>query len=370
MSTATTATMDRSATGAHAGPLSPGAAGRRGLTPGVLRVLDEVSVAPDGLSADVAGQEVTADTPRALRAILANHFYSRYHVGRTEPVDPDEPPVRSLRDPRFEERLAAVMPHRHTTSVVPVLPGGTDPGVRVLLDGVRVTLPEERVESRGTHRAAGQDADGDGSTATGDIARVRLDAARPALSAGFFLCDGSRERRVRTTATLRVYVHLRHADAAPAAWGAVLHALEDEGIPYRAKVASSPAHYPRQDALVVYLGSDGWHAAGRVAEAVRGLDGIGDGTSAYVRRLDRGVGSAWEPMDDRPGMRRVSFGEHRSAAIAAGLTAHVDDPDPLPREEAVRRAMEEAGIDPRDPAHNTLSPRYVLPPLEDLAAGR
>ncbi|MGW3950385.1 T3SS effector HopA1 family protein [Streptomyces sp. NPDC004752] len=313
------------------------------LAPGIVQLLRETRIAPDGRSAEVRQRTLNGDTPYALRALLAEEFYRCHHVGHTgEP----ELPRRPSRDPDFEQRLLAVMPHRHTSRVVPLLAPVETATATVVLDGVRVALPAERVASVG----------GDGRSA-----RVRLDAARAALSPGFFLCDGSRERRLRSTGMLRVYVHVADPESAPAVWGAVLAALEDESIPYRAKVCSSRTAYPRQDGLVVYLGAEGWYAAERVTERVLGLPGVGGSTSAFVCELAPGVGAAWEPEDRRPGMGKVSFGEHRAAALARGLLLHHEKPDVYTVEQAVCEAFLEAGIDPAGPARNIDSPRGVLP---------
>lgn len=313
------------------------------LAPRIVQLLRETRLAPDGRSAVVGRRTLNGDTRHSLRALLAEEFYQCHHVGRT--AEP-ELPRRSLRDPEFEQRLLEVMPHRHTSRVVALLAPVEGSAATVLLDGVRVTLPAERVESVG----------GDGRSA-----RVRLDAARAALSPGFFLCDGSRERRLRSTGLLRVYVHVTDPESAPGVWRAVLTALEDEPIPYRAKICSARAAYPRQDGLVVYLGAEGWYAAERVMESVIGRPGVGTSTSAFVHELAPGVGAAWEPEDRRAGMGKVSFGEHRAAALAHGLLLHHEKPDACTAHEAVHAAFLEAGIDPADPARNVDSPRGVLP---------
>ncbi|MFF6998233.1 T3SS effector HopA1 family protein [Streptomyces sp. NPDC008313] len=316
------------------------------LAPSVLRILDETTVGAGATSAVTSGREVTADDPRALRAALAAAFYRRHHMGRTDD-DTGAPAPRSLPDPALEARLREAMPHRHVTRVVELLGDGDESGVPVVLDGVRVTVPRERVD---TIRAG----------TSGRVA-VRLDAARPAVSPGFFLCEGSVPARVRPTGTLRVYLHVTGPEAAPRVWADVLGLLEGEQLPYRAKILSSRTGYPRQDACVVYLGPESWDAAELLADAARSLPGIGGPVSAFVRRLAPGVGAAWEPDDARPGMRRVSFGEHRAAALAAGLVEHALDPTARSRERAVHDCLLEAGADPADPAHNVTSPREVLP---------
>ncbi|MFF9351841.1 T3SS effector HopA1 family protein [Streptomyces sp. NPDC014734] len=314
------------------------------LAPAILRILHGTTVAADVTSALTDGREVTADDPRALRAALAAAFYRRHHMGRT---DDETPAPRSPRDTALEARLLAAMPHRHLTRVVELLGEGDETGVPVVLEGVRVTVPRERVDTT--------------RTGSGGRARVRLDAARPAVSPGFFLCEGTTPARTRPTGILRVYLHVTEPEAAPPLWADVLDLLEGERLPYRAKIASSRTGYPRQDGCVVYLGPDSWDAAELIADTVRGLPGLGSTVSAFARELAPGVGAAWEPDDGRPGMRRVSFGEHRAAAVAAGLVEHALDPTSRSRARAVHDCLLEAGIDPADPAHNIASPREVLP---------
>ncbi|WP_449066688.1 T3SS effector HopA1 family protein, partial [Planomonospora algeriensis] len=70
--------------------------------------------------------------------------------------------------------------------------------------------------------------------------------------------------------------------------------------------------------------------------------------------LGPGVGWAWEPQDRRPGMRGMSFGEHRSHAVAAGLLAHAEQGGD--RDEAVREALRAAGVEPGAVHRNIGSP--------------
>jgi HopA1 effector protein family len=93
-------------------------------------------------------------------------------------------------------------------------------------------------------------------------------------------------------------------------------------IGYRAKVVSRPDMLPRWDGLVVYLAGRDLEAAGRVAAAAGGIRGIGGQVSVFAKPIAHGVAIAWEPADRRPGMRGLSFGEHRSAALADGLVWH------------------------------------------------
>jgi len=70
------------------------------------------------------------------------------------------------------------------------------------------------------------------------------------------------------------------------------------------------------DALVVYLDADGWRALPELAEAAADGPGVGGDVSAFCRRLRPGVAVAWEPEDDRPAMRGLSFGQHRAGVLA------------------------------------------------------
>ncbi|WP_128433866.1 T3SS effector HopA1 family protein [Streptomyces cyaneus] len=303
-------------------------------------VLDDVHIAADLSEARVGDRTVEVTEPRDLASGLAMLLYEQIHSGRPEH---DGPRPRTLRDGRLEELLAAATPHETTTVVARKVGESPDGELLVLLvDGVRVAVPASA-------RLTGDERE------RGDEVVVRLGAVRPALSPGFFLADGSRGRPSGRP-LLRVYVHIEGVDHAPAVWAAVLGRLEQEGVPYRAKVSSSPLLYPRHDALVVYLAPGTWHAAGAVVAATRGLAGVGMRTSPFTHRLGAGVGAAWEPADDRPGRTGMSFGEHRALAVAEGLVAHAEAPDGRDRTASVAEALTAANIDPLCPARNIDSP--------------
>jgi hypothetical protein len=182
---------------------------------------------------------------------------------------------------------------------------------------------------------------------------LRYPAARPALSAGFFLVDGS-AGRLAGDRVVRCYLHVEDAGAAPAIWARVLRVLEDRAVRYRAKVSSSPMLYPRRDAIVVYL-DEADAVSAELAAAAEGLPGLGRTTSVFVRELAPGVGLAVEPSDPRPRMGHMSFGQHRSYAVAEGLLEHARAsasgaaPDV---ETAVCRALIRAGVRPDAPWQN------------------
>lgn len=345
------------------------------IAPEISRVLDRISVAEGGLSAVVDGEEVDAKTPGELVRKLGGLFYQNLHAGMDDQAEATR--GRSLRDDAFDQRLFAAMPHRTTLVKATVL--GDDPladHVVVGLDGLRLRIPRDRLADHlpehpegaaagiaegGAEGGAERNPQASLPQASGGGSRevtLRIPAPRPALSTGFFLTDSSRGR-VSGSAMLRLYVHLTDAEPAPAVWGTVLSTMEGMGLRYRAKVTSSLKHFPRRDALVVYLGPDAWHAAGEIAAAVQGMPGLGTGTSAFVHAIADGVGAAWEPHDPRPGRRVLSFGEHRCQVLAEALVGHAVRADGVSREAVVAEAFLNAGTDPLMPARNLDSP--VLP---------
>lgn len=302
------------------------------LLPGALTsALADVRLDLPALRAQVGQEDVSAQSLEDLRSKLASALYRTLHTG-APPTD-EAPRPRSRRDPDLELRFRAGMPHQRTVRPVRVLERRPADGtVLVELDGVRVRLPEARL------------------TPAGPRDLVEHDAARPVLSPGFFFAHGSHGRPPRGP-VLRLYVHLRHPDAAVAAWTAALRVLEQQTLPYQAKVLSAPQYYPRRDALVLYLTAAHQAVADEVATAVSDVDGLGASTSALAEPLAPGVAIAWEPADDRPGMQGLSFGQHRAHAIAGGLLAHARDPR-TPQRTAIARAMQAASIDPAAPHRN------------------
>ncbi|MFI9779511.1 T3SS effector HopA1 family protein [Streptomyces sp. NPDC051956] len=314
------------------------------IAPVISTALARTEVAAGGLTAAVGEKELDAKTPGALAKQLGDLFYQDLHAGMEDQDDTAR--QRSLRDDAFDQQLFAAMPHR--TSLVPatVLGDGSRPDtVIVQLDGLRVQVPRDSITDHRPDAASAQ-------------VTLRIPAPRPSLSTGFFLTDGSRGR-VGGSPMLRLYFHLTHAEAAPEAWGTVLSQLEALRLRYRAKVTSSLKHFPRRDALVVYLGSDAWHAAADITASVRGLPGLGVATSPFVHRIADGVGAAWEPDDPRSGKGRLSFGEHRCQVLAEALVRHAVRADGGSREALIAEAYLNAGVDPLMPARNLDSP--VLP---------
>ncbi|GAB3963430.1 hypothetical protein GCM10029978_021190 [Actinoallomurus acanthiterrae] len=313
------------------------------LAPRVEQVLREVVIDADRHRGVVCGHEVHAADAAEFLEVLGQALYLAWHV-RNPAVIEDRPTTR--RDHRLEERLVAGMPHRTTRAPVILreMPADGDPLV-VERDGVRVLTKREAVRP-GRPLEVGRPVE------------LRVPAARPALSPGFFLADGS-NGPPHGASLLRIYVHVGDPAMAPGLWASALELLEDAGIRYRAKIVSTSPIFARSDGLVVYLGAGA--AQPVVADLLRLASrtaGVGTATSIFAEPLGDGVAMAWEPSDARRGFAALSLGEHRARVVAAGLLAHAASPDAADRATAVAAAMREANIDPLTPARNLDSPPF------------
>lgn len=310
------------------------------LAAGLRLALEDVRIAPDGRTARVRDDEVTAESPAAMSFALARTLYEVLHTGRG--VKDRESP-RTLRAPDYEARLAKATPHPETV-VAGVLTGGRSAtGRRVVeIDGLRVGVPDS-VTLRETGRTAGG--------ADGPVVLMNLPSARPLVSPGFFLVD-SGTGRTGGGDLLRLYLRVADADAAPELWHAVLSALESRSATYRAKIISNPASLPRNDGMVVYLSSRSWDAVGTVTEEAVAT-GLPEGPApAFAHEIAPGVTAAWEPKDDRTGMRGLSFGEHRAHVIARAFVAAAEQRRERPTAAELAAACVAANVDPADPARN------------------
>ncbi|PCG87881.1 hypothetical protein CIB93_00085 [Streptomyces sp. WZ.A104] len=308
--------------------------------PRLVAALDLVSVRADALEARVAGRRLTADSPRDLRGRLTNALYEEFHAGNgAHRREADAPPRRTLRDSALERRLSAAVPHATTPVTGRLLEVGDGGELVVRLPEITARLTADRLI-------------GPGAPVPGELVEVALEAARPALSPGFFYVMGSRPLPSPAGPVRRLFLHARDADGAVGLWTAALAALEGVGARYHAKVLSDEDDYPRRDSVVVYLHGDHVPAERAVAEAVRDLPGLGSDTSLFTARLAPGVAAAWDPRDPRPGRDGMSFGQHRSFALATALVDHAQAPGSGDLADHVVRAFREAGIDPEHPENN------------------
>jgi hypothetical protein len=302
--------------------------------------LAELRIDPEEYRIEVGDRTVEAPDPIAFRAQLTSALYEVWHAGIT--AHATALPVQ-WRDRAFEDDLAAGVPHRGTATPARLCPrpDGVDPAQAVVeVNRVRLLVPAEAVSGR----------------TPGDEVVLDLPAVRPLLSPGFLVATGAAGGGSGGKAVLRLYVHLQAPEHAPAVWRTALEVLESRGARYRAKVLSRRARYPRRDALVVYLPQESRRHVPDLVGALDGLAGVGGATSMLARPIRPGLAMAWEPADDRPGWRRVSFGQHRAMAVARGVVRHMGEGVEL--HEAVAGELTAAGVDPAEPARNLDSPDF------------
>lgn len=312
----------------------------------LAQVLDRVHIEPDRCSAVVDGHRIEAGDPAELRLILAGRVYEVLHAGQGATLP--ELPFHT-RDRGFEKLLFQAVPHQEALLELPLLQLDETTAV-VLRDGVRVRVSRDRV----------------GQGTAGELVSVRAAACRALLSPGFFFVDGTR-CTLRARGLLRLYVHLTHPQAAPEVWAAMLEHAQACGRPYRAKVLSIPALYPRRDALVMYLGGAGepvQDVAHGFVGVLHGMPGIGDATPAMAERQASGVATAEEPADPRKGYQGLSFGQHRSQVLVDALWAATESGYSL--DQTITAAFAEAHIDIRRPSRNYY-PTSTSPPPGVLA---
>jgi HopA1 effector protein family len=307
--------------------------------------LAELRIDAEEYRVEVGGQTVEAPDPIAFRAQLTTALYEHWHAGT---AGREAAPGVQHRDAAFERELTAATPHHGTATpaTLHALPDAVlpdDAGSAVVeVNRVRVLVPADLVAGR----------------TPGDALVLDLPAVRPMLSPGFLLASGSAGGN-RGREVLRLYLHVELPEQAPALWRTALEVLEGHGARYRAKALSRRTSYPRRDAIVLYLPEESQPHLPDLVRALEGAPGLGGATSVLARGIRPGLAMAWEPADDRPGWRRVSFGQHRAMAVTRGILRHMSDGVPLRL--AVAEELTAAGVDPLDPARNLDSPAFPDP---------
>ncbi|WP_431954628.1 T3SS effector HopA1 family protein [Actinacidiphila sp. bgisy167] len=307
----------------------------------VAGLLDEVKVFDGGHRAETGGEVYESSSPQALISQLASVLYQTLHTGRSTPL---EATPRTWRDAAFDARLSQVLEGRTLTREATVVGSGAE-HTTVILDGLRVSVPSSSLCEGGQ-----------------TTAQVLVPAARPGLSPGFFLAGS--QAPTGTGPSLRLYAHLTDPEAAVPVWRETVGFLDRARTPWRAKISSSPLLYPRTDALVIYLPRPGWKRARACAEHLQSTGLLASGTSPFARPLTESVACAFEPNDQRPARRGMSFGQHRTHVLAEALVRHATLPPGSTEslEECLVAAFIDADIDPAEPARNLSSPLVdVLP---------
>ncbi|WP_246576393.1 T3SS effector HopA1 family protein [Actinospica durhamensis] len=312
-------------------------------TPGrtLAAALAELRIDADMDQVGVGARTVEADDPVAFRATLATALYEFWHAGTAER---ETTPAGVRRSPAYEHELTMAFPHTGsvTKATVHALPDGDGDGSAlgvIEVNRVRIAVPAQAVAGH----------------AKGEEILVQLPAARPMLSPGFLYATGAAGGADGAN-VLRMYVHVQDPAHGPALWHTVLSTLEARGARYGAKALSRPESHPRRDAIVLYLPQSAWSCVPDLVRALDGAPGLGEATSVLARRVAPGLALAWEPTDVRPGRTRVSFGQHRTIAVACGVVRHMSDGVDL--EQAVAEELNSAGVDPAEPARNLDSPAF------------
>jgi hypothetical protein len=308
------------------------------IDPRLTDALETVTVAPDGRAAQVGDQKITAEDSRELRGSLALLLYRKLHSGAAPPPSDATMMPRKRHDGQFEDELHDAVPHRFTPSRG-LLIDLDDTDMIVRLPEITARVPRERYA-------------GAGEPTPGEIAEVLLDSRRPNVSPGFYYVMGSRRHSDPEAQVRRLFVHIEDSRYAPEIWHRALDHLERTEAGYHAKVLSDRSAYPRRDALVVYLTGAPAAAEQDLADALAGLPGIASDVSVYTERYRSGISGADDPVDERPGQSGLSFGQHRSTALATALIEHATTPGTASRDDVIARHFRAARIDPQRPARN------------------
>jgi hypothetical protein len=175
--------------------------------------------------------------------------------------------------------------------------------------------------------------------------RVRVGKELRDRMPGFYFAIGDGDERDDCGDGERMVRLYWHVDATGAphlirAWTALLNPLR---VPFRGKVLSSTAAYPRRDAGVLYL--DHRHCA-RAASALPAiLAALGEHLRAevplFTKRLALGLGLAEDPANHE------SFGQHRCRAVSEALwRAFVDGASGPARFDHVCGTLAASGLRP------------------------
>ncbi|MET3369718.1 UNVERIFIED_CONTAM: hypothetical protein ABIE34_002976 [Jeotgalibacillus campisalis] len=306
-----------------------------------LAVLSEaISIEPAGEGAWILGERLDLPDERYLEVTLANAIYRKFHACQ----DDGSGALRPQRIAAFEQQLSEQIPVPEFEQPAVYLGGSTTDGMQethslISIEGVKVCIENRLVISRRSNPVANSNI------------LVTLPAARPAASPGFFYTLGAAASLAPKPArTVRLYVNVTHAEHAPKAWGSVLAALESLGNRYSAKVLSDPAAYPRNDAIVAYIGDPRLDQIKTLSYALSDVSGVGTQTSVFAERIAPGIAIAEEPNDLRPTMRALSFGQHRSLLYARTLINSAQKGRNL--DEELMYQLTAAGVDPARPAMN------------------
>ena len=315
-------------------PTSNTVGSRSTLDPEMKWLLAQTTIAADGCSARFLGTDLSVENPAQLTSMLAAQLYERCHAGITHWVPGSVPALSE--DAFFEGRLASVVPHFTRTTEFNVLEDlPAQKGLVVDYSGIRTFFSTSQVLQRRRNRV-----------------RVNVACVAARLSPGFMFYT-SRYGAGTSSRPLRIYRWISNGDEGVEVWKLFLSWVDEQRIPLRAKILSRENTYPRNDALVVYLPAEAWHRVPDLA-ALLASDHPSPGRSLFTHQLAPGVSMAWEPQDLAQRRTQLSFGEHRSQAIAKGMIAARDDRRQMSH--SIWNELSAANIDPAAVHRNQDSP--------------
>lgn len=188
------------------------------------------------------------------------------------------------------------------------------------------------------------------------------------LQPGFYAAVGNADQAApdELPCQLRLYWHLG-APAAPFLTRFLTSELNRREIPFSLKMPSSPQHYRRADAAVLFLEPGHYRVARPVVRAAyREIrDQLRPEVPRLTFRMASGLGLAEGPADG------ASFGQHRCGLIARGLVEEfAGQTDPATRRfAAVTESFLAAGLDARRP-HLAAGSRSRYRPLAPSDRGQ
>lgn len=272
------------------------------------------------LRAAIDGEEFEAADRRQLESELGRRLYERRHVRR----DRTTPISHARRDAAVEEALVGAIGTR-TISLPAQDPCQIQGRSCATVLGLRVHLDGEFTD------------------------QVQLPDVWPAMSPGFLMVFGT-ERPVSAPdrPLWRIYLAAEDLDGATPSFRVAVNYLRGNASRWQAKVASAPEHYPRSDAVTVYLDETEQHHIEPLVDAVTTQAPPRPAhVSQYAHPLAAGIGLAQEPYDPDPRRAGLSYGQHRASLVARYLISEAERPG-----NDFAELLRSAGVDPRAPWRN------------------
>jgi hypothetical protein len=143
---------------------------------------------------------------------------------------------------------------------------------------------------------------------------------------------------------------------APEVFARLVTTLDGYGVGFRAVLRGGPAAPERVEDAVITVARSHAPAVARIVLRMRDRSPLlfGSSVPAFARILAPGVGLADEPADGS------DIGRHRCRVIATALVTAGPSAGPAERRIAVRRALADAGLNPRAPHLNPGSPEFRI----------